>query len=224
MSKSKELFMQNREMEMNELGWDARDADHFYHQHNNSKTTLVIHPDDPSTTFLNYIYQDLPNTTVVTKDKTQDEIIDLIKNHDRIIMLGHGTPQGLMSVGQFPGRGYVINSEVAPYLTNTENIFVWCYASDFVSRYNLEGFSSGMFISEVSEADYLDVTTTQADVDMSNMLFAYTLGKALLNNDDLNTAMGKVKTAYFTIGAINEVARYNNGRLRLMEKMVLQEG
>ena len=32
MSKSKELFMQNRETEMNELGWDARDADHFYHQ------------------------------------------------------------------------------------------------------------------------------------------------------------------------------------------------
>ena len=222
MSKSKELFMQNREMEMNELGWDARDADYFYHQ--NSKSTLVIHPDDRSTDFLKYIYQDLPNTTVVTKDKTQDEIIDMIKSHDRIIMLGHGTPQGLMSVGQFPGGGYVINSEVVPYLTNTENIFIWCYASDFVSRYNLEGFSSGMFISEVSEAEYLDVSTTQADIDMSNMLFSYTLGKALLNNDDLNTAMGKVKTAYFTIGAINEVARYNNGRLRLMEKLVLQEG
>jgi hypothetical protein len=224
MSKSKELFMQNREMEMNELGWDAYDADHFYHQNQNSKTTLVIHPDDPSTTFLKYIYQDLPNTTVVTKGKTQDEIIDLIKNHDRIIMLGHGTPQGLMSVGQFPSKGYVINSEVAPYLTNTENIFVWCYASDFVSRYNLEGFSSGMFISEVSEAEYLDVTATQADIDMSNMLFAYTLGKALLNNDDLNIVIGKVKTAYFTIGAINEVAKYNNGRLRLMEKTILQEG
>ena len=219
MSKSKELFMQNRETEMNELGWDARDADHFYHD--NSKSTLVIHPDDPSTTFLNYIYQDLPNTTVVTKDKTQDEIIDMIKSHDRIIMLGHGTPQGLMSVGQFPGRGYVINSEIAPYLTNTENIFVWCYASDFVSRYNLGGFSSGMFISEVSEADYLDVTATQADVDVSNVLFAYTLGKALLCNDDLNMMVGKVKTAYFTITSINEVARYNNERIRLMEKHIL---
>jgi hypothetical protein len=188
------------------------------------KSTLVIHPDDRSTDFLKYIYQDLPNTTVVTGDKTQDEIIDMIQTHDRIVMLGHGTPQGLMSVGQFPNRGYVINSEVAPYLTNTENIFVWCYASDFVSRYNLEGFSSGMFISEVSEADYLDVTATQADVDISNMLFAYTLGKALLSNDDLNTVMGKVKTAYFTMTAINEVARYNNGRLRLMGKQVLQEG
>ena len=94
------------------------------------KSTLVIHPDDHSTTFLKYIYQDLPNTTVVTGGKTQDEIIDMIKSHDRIIMLGHGTPQGLMSIGQFPGRGYVINSEIAPYLADTENIFVWCYASD----------------------------------------------------------------------------------------------
>lgn len=188
------------------------------------KSTLVIHPDDHSTTFLKYIYQDLPNTTVVTGGKTQDEIIDMIKNHDRIIMLGHGTPQGLMSIGQFPGRGYVINSEIAPYLADTENIFVWCYASDFVSRYNLEGFSSGMFISEVSEADYLNVTTTRSDVDMSNMLFAYTLGKALLGNDDLNTVVGKVKTAYFTITSINEVARYNNTRIRLVGKHVLQEG
>ncbi len=161
---------------------------------------------------------------MITKDKTQDEIIDLIKNHDRIIMLGHGTPQGLLSVGQFPDAYYVINSKVAPYLTTTENIFVWCYASDFVSRYNLEGFSSGMFISEVSEADYLDVNATQADVDVSNVLFAYTLGKALLCNDDLNTVVGKVKTAYFTITSINEVARYNNTRIRLVEKHVLQEG
>jgi hypothetical protein len=31
MSKSKELFMQVREAEMNT--WDARDADYFYHQY-----------------------------------------------------------------------------------------------------------------------------------------------------------------------------------------------
>ena len=44
-----------------------------------------------------------------------------------------------------------------------------------------------------------------------------TLVKALLNKDDLFTVMGKVKTAYFTMTAINEVAGYNNGRLRLMD-------
>lgn len=38
MSKSKELFMQIREAEMNEftshfLGWDACDADHFFHKY-----------------------------------------------------------------------------------------------------------------------------------------------------------------------------------------------
>jgi len=181
-----------------------------------SKYTLVIHPDDRSTDFLKYIYQDLPNTTVVTGNKTQKQIEDLINIHDRVIMLGHGTPHGLLSVGQFPGMGHVINSETVPYLKRTENIFIWCYAGEFVSRYDLKGFCSGMFISEVSEAEYLDVNTTQADIDMSNMLFSYTLGKALLNNDDLNTIMSKTKTAYFTISAINEVARYNNGRLRLM--------
>jgi hypothetical protein len=39
MSKSKELFMQVRETEMNEPDyWDARDADHFYYQFLNQTT------------------------------------------------------------------------------------------------------------------------------------------------------------------------------------------
>jgi hypothetical protein len=42
------------------------------------KSTLVIHPDDRSTDFLKYIYQDLHTTTVVTGDKNQDEIINMI--------------------------------------------------------------------------------------------------------------------------------------------------
>ena len=37
----------------------------------------------------------------MTGDKTTAEVNALIAQHDHIIMMGHGTPQGLLSVGQF---------------------------------------------------------------------------------------------------------------------------
>ena len=32
------------------------------------------------------------------------------------------------------------------------SVFIWCNADQFVNRYNLKGFYTGMFISEVMEA------------------------------------------------------------------------
>lgn len=65
------------------------------------KKTLVIHPQDKSTDFLKVIYAGRDDYTIVTGGKTTEEVNELIKQHDHIIMMGHGTPQGLLSVGQF---------------------------------------------------------------------------------------------------------------------------
>lgn len=62
---------------------------------------LIIHPNDRSTDFLKVIYSGRSDFTVITDGKTTQEVNDAIKEHDHIIMMGHGTPQGLMSVGQF---------------------------------------------------------------------------------------------------------------------------
>jgi hypothetical protein len=79
--------------------------------------TLVIHPQDPTTDFLKPIYQALPDTTVVTGGVFKDEIIDLIMQHDRVIMLGHGTPHGLLAMDQFPGYNWnIIDHNMVPFL------------------------------------------------------------------------------------------------------------
>ena len=62
--------------------------------------TLVIHPKDKSTDFLKVIYAGRDDFTVITEG-TKEEVNTAIKEHDHIIMMGHGTPQGLFSVGQF---------------------------------------------------------------------------------------------------------------------------
>lgn len=177
--------------------------------------TLVIHPQDPTTDFLKPIYQALPDTTVVTGGVFKDEIIDLILQHDRVIMLGHGTPSGLLAVGRFPGDPppwSIIDYSMVPYLRRTENIFIWCHANKFVERHNLRGLYSGMFISEVGEAEYCEVEATQNQVDTSNYLFSYLLGSQLLIDPDLRGAYQNVGSQYSILAESNKVIGYNSER------------
>jgi hypothetical protein len=117
-------------------------------------STLIIHPKDQSTDFLKPIYAPIHDKTVITGGVTKYELRKLIKSHDRVIMLGHGTPIGLLSIGQFPDNGsYVIDYSYADLLsTKKGNIFIWCYADQFVQRNGLNGFYSGLFLSEFGEA------------------------------------------------------------------------
>ena len=48
--------------------------------------TLVIHPEDKTTNFLKPIYTDITDATILTVGLSKDEVRELIKEHDRIIM------------------------------------------------------------------------------------------------------------------------------------------
>lgn len=54
--------------------------------------TLIIHPEDPTTSFLSQIYALLTNKTIITGGITKPELWKLIESHDRTLLLGHGTP------------------------------------------------------------------------------------------------------------------------------------
>jgi len=92
--------------------------------------TLFIHPQDPSTDFLKPIYARIKDRTVITGGMLKTEIQELIKSHDRILCLGHGSPDGLLSVGQFPDSGsYIVDDTMVELLRNkTENLYIWCHA------------------------------------------------------------------------------------------------
>jgi hypothetical protein len=180
--------------------------------------TLVIHPKDPTTDFLKPIYQALPDTTVVSGGVFKDEIIDLIMQHDRVIMLGHGTPYGLLAMDQFPGHNWnIIDHNMVPFLRRTENIFIWCHANQFVERHNLKGLYSGMFISEVVEAIHCKVEATQDQIDISNYLFSYLLGAQLMIHPDLDRAYQSVGSQYSILSESNNVVLYNSERLFINE-------
>lgn len=183
--------------------------------------TLVIHPYDQSTDFLIPIYMDLggfpdfEKPTVIRGGMTREDVDQEIIKHDRIIMLGHGAPGGLFSVGQFPGsNGYIVSHGTADILKDKECVFIWCNADKFVEANNLKGLYSGMFISETSEAAYCGLPGTPQDiVDESNDFFAKEFGR--VSAASLNEAYEYVKDVYGILAEDNPVAKYNHHRLYL---------
>ena len=175
--------------------------------------TLIIHPDDRSTDFLRAIYEPLENYTLKTSG-TRKETNRQIKEHDRIIMCGHGTPWGLLSVGKFEGA-YIIDCDTVPLFDGKECIFIWCNADRFVNAYNLKGLYSGMFVSEVGEAMMMGLgRLPQRIISESNNRFAHWLGDGI--NVNLYHAYHRMMNSYERLAESNPVAKYNSDRLYLV--------
>ena len=132
-----------------------------------NKKTLVIHPQDPTTDFLKLVYKDKDYTIfdnnidvvynylvmgmdISIKDLVKNRLMNLIEDHDRIIIMGHGTPYGLLNpqIG-----GYLVDDSFANILREKEVISIWCHSDQYFKRNNIYNnqFHSGMIISEVAE-------------------------------------------------------------------------
>jgi len=111
--------------------------------------TLVIHPYDPTTNMLEHVYRNNPDYFVCRDNGiSRKDLYELISKFDRIIMLGHGSPCGLINSAR---NGYLIDDSFADLLKTKETVSVWCYSSSYFERYGMKGFHTGMIISEVGE-------------------------------------------------------------------------
>ena len=176
--------------------------------------TLIIHPKDRSTWFLDITYKKLPDVTLVTGDLTKSQVLNLISTHDRVMMMGHGSPGGLFCVGQFRHtQGFIIDDSAAELLKGKkDSVFFWCHADQFVRKHGLSGFSTGMFISEVGEADWCRVLADQRMVDESNFLFMEEAALAMAaSSKDLHKQVTTGK--YADLAKKNPAAAYNHERL-----------
>jgi len=183
----------------------------------NHKKILVIHPADPSTEFLSVIYKDM-NAMVIRQPIPKSQLKRLMKDADKIIMLGHGTETGMGFVKY--SNGYPMH--ITPIVDSTlvyllrekdENVFIWCNADKFVKKYNLVGFSTGMFISELDEADMFNVKATADEIYESNDRFARIVRNYIhKSTDELKTI---VREDY---SIDSDVARYNNHRIYNFKK------
>jgi hypothetical protein len=183
--------------------------------------TLVIHPNDRSTDFLIPIYMNLKsfpdfNDVTIIRGGSKDEVDEQIEQHDRILMMGHGSPQGLFAVGQFGSLSYIIDGHNVDLLKDKECILIWCNADRFFHTHSLKGFSTSMFISEVEEANYCGLPHTPQDiVTESNDYFASELGK--ISNKSIREIYDGIKQNYGILAENNPVAYYNWSRFYINE-------
>jgi hypothetical protein len=182
-------------------------------------STLIIHPDDRSTDFLCKIYEGIVDKTVIRGGINKRDIVPLIHEHDQVMLMGHGSPTGLFSMGNFNnvGNHYIIDGTMVEALqTKDNNIIIWCNADQFVNRFNIKGFYTGMFISEVVEAYFCGFPNTKQDVVTdSNEEFVNIVSKYI--DQDIKTLYEKVKEEYGILSESNHVANYNNIRVYIRE-------
>ncbi len=180
--------------------------------------TLIIHPKDPTTTFLSRIYANLKDKTVIKGGVSKSEIRDLIEVHDRVLLLGHGSPYGLLSRGQFFEAGlYIVDVSMLSGLKEKSNcMFIWCYADQFVQNHGLSGFCTGMFISENGEADYWGFKDIdQGLIKQSNQRFASIVSNYI--DEPIEFLYDKLLMEYEFLAKTNPIARFNLQRLSLAD-------
>jgi hypothetical protein len=187
--------------------------------------TLIIHPDDRSTDFLCPIYLTgsgrprFDDVSIFRGGQHVDEVKEAIRTHDQVIMMGHGSPYGLFSMGLFEGTNYrpwvIIGQDTVDLLKQKDNnIFIWCNADQFVNKYKLKGFYTGMFISETGEAAYCGLPgTSQETVDESNNGFVDIFRDAILETREARLLLEQTNDRYSLIAKNNPVANYNYNRL-----------
>lgn len=170
--------------------------------------TLFVHPYDPSTEFLHIVYDRHANNSDVTiingeklnKIKRKD-FIKAIKDNDRIVFMGHGTEYGLLDMIR---KRYVITPNEVQFIKDKEVICYWCNANIFVEKYDLNAFSTGMFVSEIDEAKWYNLPTEQELIDESNTLFCKTLSSCIF--DSLEIIHDRINNEY--IGD-NPIIKFN---------------
>jgi hypothetical protein len=178
--------------------------------------TLIVHPEDDTTKFLSGIYSTITNKTVITGGISKAELQKHIDDHDRVIMLGHGSPMGLLSVNQFPDcNAFIIDDSMVESLRQKiNNIFIWCNADEFIHRHSLLGFYTGMFISEFSEAWYFDLWDVELEcVEESNNEFSKVVSNNI--NKRVDVLYKNVIAEYGVLAKKNPIAKFNLKRLYL---------
>lgn len=148
---------------------------------------LVIHPKDKGTQFLSCLYENRDGITMLGEKNSQSEIrhhLNHLRSNDTIMLLGHGNEKGLLSREndkELLFDKYIISHHETWYLRKyrPKIIGLFCYAYQWAQNEGLHGLFIGMVISEMEEADFYGINTTEEEIQIENFLFARRLNELI---------------------------------------------
>jgi hypothetical protein len=177
--------------------------------------SLVVHVADPTTAFLSPIYEKIADVTIINGGITKALLITQIEQHDRILMMGHGTGSGLLNMRACSDAGiFVIDDNMVPLFRNKTLITIWCYAKQFIEKHALaKTVYTDMFVSEMSESFLMGMDgITDEMIQESNWTFSKDIAKHITKSPKaIFEAMQE--GPYAQLAKINPVAKYNHERL-----------
>lgn len=151
--------------------------------------TLVIHPNDPSTGFLDVLYKGRLGEYVLLTEKDSNSMVDDMLRSDEfdcVMMLGHGTEYGLLAPNgnDMFGRLIISGRNVQALRDYKKLIGIWCNANIFAEKYGLSGLFSGMVVSELSEAADWNISASEEELMEHRRLWAQHLAESLDKHPD----------------------------------------
>lgn len=177
--------------------------------------TLCVHPDDRSTDFLKRVYKGKDWDVISSWPGDRKTLAKTMRCYDRIVMMGHGTPGGLLNVNKFYGREepqptYVVDDSFVDILAGKKTVSIWCYSDQYARRNKLPGFHTGMIISEVREAEMvLGSAPLDEKRTLDNMnLFADVVNRHI-DDSDLLEAQRLMREEYGRDDPVSEFNRKN---------------
>ena len=179
------------------------------------KKVLVIHPEDSSTDMLQAVYFDKGYDVIRDPSISNEELVEQIRSHDKIIMLGHGTPDGLLAFDRKNyGIRYLINDSHAELLRSKETYSMWCYSDMYFRRNGMKGFHSGMIISERAEACAYGIRNyTDKDVAMTLMPLMFAMHDTL-EMEDLDQMQRMILERY---NADDPITAFNRNNIMILK-------
>ena len=179
-------------------------------------TVIYSNHGDVDTLLLARIWRGIEGVHVVEvtpSTENYDELIaDAITNEeDTLVICGHGTVAGLLHP-TFERFEYLIHSLNYQDIRARNVIGIWCHASDFAERHHVNGFFTGMFISNINEAyRYGIYGVNEATIHESEVYFCDRLNRLLKENIPLVEWNSRLRTQLNESHDVNDVDRYNYG-------------
>lgn len=178
---------------------------------------LIIHPKDETTQFLTDCYNHINDSIVINNPSAPKNVIrQLIRQANNVMLLGHGSQYGLFSTTSKTNSNrfdrIIVDCRMVDELRKKSKIIgLFCNARDFFQKYNLKGFALGMFVSELSEADYMSLPLCDEMIEESNKMLTKTIASNYTKKPD---AIYQNFISDFDKLSDNPIADYNSSEIR----------
>lgn len=145
---------------------------------------MVIVNSSPDNNDFKPIFNDIPGEILVNPNLSKFN--SLLRSHkDRpLIITGHGDESGVYNEHL---NGYILSHNNVYLLRQLPFIIgVWCFAGNFADHFNLPGFYTSMFISNVSEAHLMGHPAPTSMIQEENIKFANLLNHLIKTEPDMS--------------------------------------